>query len=326
MKRREFMTLVGGAAAYPLTARAQQTVVPVVGFLNAATATGRANFVAAFSRGLGEAGFVEGRNVVIEYRWANDQYDRLPALAADLVHRKVDVIVAIGTAAPGLAAKAATSTIPIVFQTGGDPVKAGLVGSLNRPDRNITGTVIFATGLESKRLGLLHEMVTRGAPIAVLLNRNSPAAEGQRSDVQSAAQALDRQIHVLSAASEDDIDLAFKTILQEKTGGLLVCGDPFLSSRRQQIVALAARHRITAVYERREFVEAGGLASYGTSISDGYRQTGIYAGRILKGEKPSDLPVLQSAKFDLVINVATAKAQGIDLPHKILALADDVIE
>jgi putative ABC transport system substrate-binding protein len=300
--------------------------VPKIGFLNAASATGRANFVAAFQRGLRESGYVEGQNIAIEYSWADDRYERLPELARQLVERKVEVIAAIGTAAPALAAKSATSTIPIVFQTGGDPVKAGLVASLNRPGGNITGTVIFATGLESKRLGLLHEIAPAGAPLAVLLNKTSPAAPSQERDVQTAGHALNRRIEVLSAATESEVDAAFQTIVEQHLGGLLVCGDPFLSSRRQQIVALVARHRVIAVYERREFVEAGGLVSYGTSIADGYRQTGVYVGRILKGEKPSDMPVVQSTKFDLVVNVATAKAQGVRLPDKILALADDVIE
>lgn len=326
MNRRTFIALSGGVLTWPFPASGQQPAMPKVGFLNAATAAGRSNFVAAFRRGLGDAGYVEGQNVAIEYRWADDQYERLPGLARELVERKVDVIAAIGTAAPGLAAKAATSTIPIVFQTGGDPVRAGLVASLNRPTDNVTGSVIFATGLESKRLGLLHEIVPATSPLMVLLNHTSPAADGQRHDVQGAGRALNRKIHILNAATEREIDTAFETIASEKAGGLLVCGDPFLASRRQQLVALAARHRLVAVYERREFVEAGGLVSYGTSIADGYRQTGAYVGRILKGEKPSNLPVVQSTKFDLVVNVAAAKAQGIQLPHKVLALADDVIE
>ena len=326
LRRREFIALLGGAAAWPLAAQAQQPPMPVVGFLNSGSPSGRANFVAAFRRGLREIGYVEGQNVALEYRWANDQYDRLPELAADLVRRQVSVIAAIGTSAPGLAARAATSVIPIVFQTGGDPIKDGLVTSMNQPSGNVTGTSIFATGLEGKRFNLLHEVVPRSATIAVLLNRNSIAAEAQSTDIQSAAHALQRQVRVLNASTDQDIDAVFATIVEEKLGGLHVTSDLLFNSQHRRIVTLANRQLLPAIYPVRFFCLAGGVMSYGTDLADGYRHTGVYVGRILKGEKPADLPVLQSIKFEFVINLATVKALDLNIPPGVLAIVDEVIE
>ena len=326
MRRREVIALLGGAAAWPLAAQAQQQAMPVIGFLNSGSPSGRANFVAAFRRGLREIGYVEGQNVALEYRWANDQYDRLPELAADLVRRQVSVIAAIGTSAPGLAARAATSVIPIVFQTGGDPIKDGLVTSMNRPSGNVTGTSIFATGLEGKRFNLLHEVVPRSATIAVLLNRNSIAAEAQSTDIQSAAHALQRQVRVLNASTDQDIDAVFATIVEEKLGGLHVTSDLLFISQHRRIVTLANRQLLPAIYPVRFFCLAGGVMSYGTDLADGYRHTGVYVGRILKGEKPADLPVLQSIKFEFVINLATVKALDLNIPPGVLAIVDEVIE
>ena len=327
LKRRDLITLLGGAvASWPLAARAQQPPMPVVGFLNSGSPNGRANFVAAFRRGLREIGYVEGQNVALEYRWANDQYDRLPELAADLVRRQVSVIAAIGTSAPGLAARAATSVIPIVFQTGGDPIKDGLVTSMNRPGGNITGTAIFATDLEGKRLNLLHEVVPKATPIAVLLNRNSVSAQAQLKDVQAAATALQRQVRLLHAGTDHDIDAAFATIAEEKIGALHVTSDLLFNSQHRRIVAMANRQLLPTIYPYRVFVLAGGVMSYGTDLADGYRQTGVYVGRILKGEKPADLPVLQSIKFEFVINLATSKALDLTIPPGVLAIVDEVIE
>ena len=323
MRRREFLGVMVGAAAWPLAARAQRAM-PVIGFLNSGSPTGRANFVTAFRRGLRELGFVEGQDIAIEYRWANDQYERLPELVADLVHRQVNVIAAIGTAAPGRAAKAATATIPIVFQTGGDPVKEGLVSSINRPGGNVTGTHIFQTGLESKRLSLLHEVVPKSATIGVLLNPNSTAAETQLKDVQSTAQTLRRQIQILNANADQHIDAAFAN--RQETGALLVTSDLLFNSRHKRIVALANRHALPAIYSDRLWTVAGGLMSYGTDLTDGYRQTGTYVGRILKGEKPADMPILQPVKFEFVLNLETAKALDLTIPSGVLAIADEVIE
>jgi ABC-type uncharacterized transport system substrate-binding protein len=326
-KRREFITLLGGAAAaWPLAARAQQTALPVIGFMSARWADESAWLVAAFRRGLNESGFVDGQNVTIEYRWAEHQYERLPALAADLVRRKVAVIAAISGTPSVLAAKAATKTIPIVFGMGSDPVTFGVVTSLNRPTENVTGASFFSAALGAKRLELLHEMAPKATTTAVLVNPTNLVSESERIDVQAAAQAIGQQTSVLNASTEGQIDRAFAAIVQDRIGALLVTGDALLHDRRNQLVALAARHAVPAIYFSREFVEAGGLMSYGTNQPEAYRQAGVYAGRILKGEKPGNLPVVLPTKFELVINLKTAKALGLTVPRIMQMTADEVIE
>jgi len=322
--RRELIAALGSAATWPLTARAQQPAMPVIGFLGTASANPFAHLIAGFRQGLKETGYVEGQNVAIEFRWAEGQYDRVPALAADLVRRQVAVIVTVGGEISAFAAKAATTMIPIVFNVAGDPVKVGLVASLSRPGGNATGVNIFTAELAAKRLGLLHELIPTALLIAVLVNPNFPPAAANAREVEAAARVTGQKILLLKADSESGIDAAFATIEQMRTGALLVAADPFFNSRRDQIVALAARHTIPAVYEFREFAAAGGLMSYGTSLVDAYRQQG--SGRILKGEKPADLPVMQLTKFELVINLKTAKALGIKISDNLLSLADEVIE
>jgi putative ABC transport system substrate-binding protein len=324
IRRRDFITLLGGAAAWPITARAQQPM-PVVGFLNSTTAATYAPFVAAFRRGLNEAGYVQGQNVTIEYRWADNHSDRLPALAVDLVQRQVTVIAATGTPA-ALAAKSATSTIPIIFTTAVDPVTVGLVSSLNRPSGNATGVSQYLSPLGAKRLELLHDLVPNVSVIGVLVNPDFPGAESQRKDARDAARIIGQQVHIVDVSSESDFDGAFATLVQLKAGALLVSPDGLFLSRRDQLVALAARHNIPAIYFEREFVLAGGLLSYSPDLADGYRLGGIYVGRILKGAKPGDLPVVQPTKFALTINLKTAKALGLTVPLTLQASADEVIE
>jgi putative ABC transport system substrate-binding protein len=314
---------LGGAVALPFTARAQQAM-PVVGFLRSTPAAPFQNLVTAFRQGLKEAGFIEGRNVAIEYRHADNQTDRLPALAADLIRRPVAVIV--GNSLAAAAAKAATATVPIVFTTGSDPVGAGLVTSLNRPGGNVTGVSFLSSMLGAKRLELLRQLVPKATTIGLLVNPKSPGPEAERRDVQAAALAIGQQLLILDAGSERDIETAFATIVQRGVGALLVGVGPFFNSNRQRVVALAAHHRLPAAYNLRDFVTAGGLMSYGPSITDAYRQAGLYAGRILKGEKPGDLPVMQSSKFEFVINLKTAKALGLEFHPQLLATADEAIE
>jgi putative tryptophan/tyrosine transport system substrate-binding protein len=327
MKRRGFIALLGGAAvAWPLVTHAQQPALPVIGFVSSRSPSESAYVVAAFRRGLNEAGFVGGENVVIEYRWAEGQYDRLPALAAELVRRQVAVIVATGGTPAALAAKSATSTIPIVFISGDDPVATGLVTSLARPSGNITGVSILFTELMPKLLELLSELVPQTGVIALLVNPNNSNAERMIRDVQKAAHPKGVQIPVLKAATEGEIDAAFPTLGQLQAGALVVGDDPFFFVRREQLVALASRHAIPTIYPGREHAAAGGLMSYGTNITDAYRRVGIYAGQILNGAKPAELPVEQPTKFDLVINLKTAKVLGLTIPPSLLAIADEVIE
>jgi putative ABC transport system substrate-binding protein len=326
IRRREFIVTLGSAAAaWPLAARAQRPV-PVIGYLSARSPEDTAHLVPAFRRGLGEGGYVEGQNVTIEYRWSLGQYDPLPALALELVRQPVAVIVATGGEPAALAAKAGTSTIPIVFLIGGDPVKVGLAASYNRPGGNATGMNILSATLEAKRLGLLHELVPRAATIGVLLNPKFQPAESQSKDMQEAARALGLQIHVLRGNTDREIEAAFETVAQHRIAALAVAASPFFDTRRDTLVALAARHAVPTMYHFREFAAAGGLVSYGIDPIDAYRQVGVYAGRILKGAKPADLPVLQPTKFEFVINLKTAKALGLDVPPGLSSMADEVIE
>jgi putative ABC transport system substrate-binding protein len=326
IRRREFIATLGSAAAWPFGARAQQRSMPTIGLLHSGSLGGWTSMVAAFREGLNDAGYAEGRNLAIEFRWAEGNYDRLPVLAADLVSRQVTVIVTPGSTPATLAAKAATATIPIVFAVGGDPVKFGFVTSFNRPGGNLTGVSLFAVKLEAKRVELLCELVPNATLIALLINPNSPVYESETKEVQSAARLLGRQILVLDAGNESDIDVAFLRMVEKRIGAVLVSPDTFYQSRRDQIVALAARHAIPTMYSSRDFADVGGLSSYGDKPTETYRQVGVYAARILKGEKPADLPVVQPTKFELVINLKTAKALGLTIPGTVLARADEVIE
>jgi putative ABC transport system substrate-binding protein len=329
MRRREFTALLGSvvaASAWPVDVRGQQPAVPVIGFLHSGSRDGWAFMVAAFREGLNDAGYAEGRNVAIEFRWAEGNYDRLPALATDLVNRQVTVIVTPGSTPATLAAKAATATIPIVFAVGGDPVKFGFVKSFERPDTNLTGVGLFAVTLEAKRVELLCELVPNTTVVALLINPHTPVYESEKNEVQSAARLLGRQMLVLNAGNEGDIEAAFSSMVDVRTGVVLVSPDTFFTSRRDQIVALAKHNAVPTMYSRRDFAEAGGLISYGEDAIDAYRQVGIYAGRILKGEKPATLPVVQPTKFELVINLRTAKTLGITVPPALLARANVVID
>jgi putative ABC transport system substrate-binding protein len=326
MRRREFITLLGSAAAWPLAAGAQQPGMPVVGYLHNSSPGGRRDQVAAFQRGLREAGYIEGRNVAIEYRWAEDQYDRLPELLADLIRLRVAIIVAPAGTNTVLAAKALNITIPIVFSTALDPVRSGLVASLNRPGGNVTGIIDMGVDLAAKQVGLLHELLPKAECFAVLVNPRNALAGPVTTDAKTAASAIGRSIEVLAVSSSSDIDAAFASVAQKRADALLVSPDILFITRRVQLITLAARHAVPAIYFQREFVEAGGLMSYGSSVVDREHQLGVYAGRVLKGEKPADLPILRASKFEYVINLQTAKTIGLEIPATLLARADEVIE
>jgi putative tryptophan/tyrosine transport system substrate-binding protein len=330
VRRRESSTLltllIGVVLAWSPPADAQSASRPVVGFLNSGSAGSRGEQFAAFDRGLGEGGYVDGQNVTIEYRWANDDYGRLPALAAELVHRPVAVLVAGGGPVSALAAKVATKTIPIVFTIAADPVKSGLVTSLNRPGGNITGTAGLTSELDAKRLELLHDLMPKAGVIGVLVNPNRPAYEGELRELEATADRMKLKLVVEKAGAESDIDRALETLTRERVGALLVTADPFFNSRRSQVITLATRYAIPAIYQWREFAAAGGLMSYGPSILAAYHQAGLYVGRILKGAKPADLPVVMPTTFELVINLKTAKALGIDVPYPLLIMANELIE
>jgi putative ABC transport system substrate-binding protein len=326
MQRREFISLLGGAAAmWPLAARAQQSAMPVIGFLNSGSPGPYRHLVAGFQQGLKETGYVEGQNVMIEYRWAEGQHNRLPGMAADLVRRQVNVIAAMTTPA-ALAAEAAATTIPVVFDTAGDPVRLGLVVSLNRPGRNVTGITQLGSELVAKRLGLMRDLIPTATIIGLLVNPTDPRTKTQIKDVQEAARALGLQIHVLNATTEGEINTAFAKLAELRAGALIVGTGELFNSRPEKLVSLAALQALPAIYQAREFAAAGGLMSYGASRTDAYRQAGIYTGRVLKGEKPADLPVVQSIKFELVINLKTAKALGLNIPSGVSSIADEVIE
>jgi len=326
MRRREFIAYIGGAAAWPLAARAQQPGMPVVGFLNPGLPEPSSFLVVAFREGLDKEGYVEGQNVTVEYRWASGHYNELQTLASDLVRRHAVAIAATGGSISAQAAKAATATIPIVFNVGEDPIKLGLVASFNRPGGNITGVNTLSPALESKRLGLLRELVPQAAIVAVLLNPSNPDADLQRRDIQAAASAIGQDLRTFDVGNESDIETAFAALVRQRADALLVGSDVFLTNRREQIVALAARYAVSTIYSFRSFAESGGLMSYSTNLVEVYRQVGFYVGRILKGEKPANLPIVQPTKFELVINLKTAKAMNVKISDNLLSLADEVIE
>jgi putative ABC transport system substrate-binding protein len=325
VRRREFVFLLGGLTAWPRVTLAQQPL-PVIGFLGSASPASWAHFVDAFRAGLKETGFIEGRNVAIEFRWAEGQYDRLREMASELAGRKVAVLVSTGGMPSVLAAKEATSTIPIVFTLGVDPVRFGLVASLNRPGGNLTGVNMFTAFIDTKRLGILHDMVPKAALIAVLINPKNPNVGGRTTDIETAARAMGLQLQFLHASTRPELDAAFRAVSRSGAGALFVGSDPFFNAQRDYIVAQTAHHGIAAMYGQREFAIAGGLMSYGTDSNDSYRQAGIYVGRILKGEKPAELPVVQSTKFEFVINLTTAKSLGLTVPASLSAMADEIIE
>jgi ABC-type uncharacterized transport system substrate-binding protein len=326
VKRRDFITLVGGAAAWPLAARAQQPAMPVIGFMSARAPEDSVHLLEAFHRGLKEGGFVEGQNVAIEYRWARGDYDRLPGMAADLVNRRVNVLTAVGGDPSPRAAKRATSTLPIVFGMGGDPVKDGLVESFNRPGGNVTGMTLMTNLMEPKRLGLLRDLVPEARLVGVLLNPNFAPTARQLEQIEEAARSIGQRLVVAKASTDAELDAGFAVVVQERADALLVAADPYFDTRRDKIVGFAQQQRLPAIYQFREYVLAGGLLSYGISITDAYRQFGGYTAAILKGAKPADLPVLQPTKFELVINLRTAKAVGVKISDNLLSLADEVIE
>ena len=326
MRRRQFLHALGGAAAWPLAARAQQQAMPVIGFMSSRSPEDSAYLVAAFRGGLGELGFVDGRNIAIEYRWGLGQYDRMPALAADLVNRHVAVLVGVGGDISAVAAKRATSTIPIVFGLGSDPIKAGLVESLNRPGGNATGFTLLTNELEAKRIGMLHDLLPGAAVIGALLNPNFPPAVGQLELLEVASRAINQKIYVLKAGNDTELDTAFAALVQQKVGALLVAADPYFDTRRDRFIAFAEKNRLPTMYQFRDYAVAGGLISYGPNITDMYRQAGVYTGQILKGARPADLPVLQPTKFEFVINLKTAKALGLTIPAGLISYADEVIE
>ena len=326
MRRREFITALGGAAAWPLAARAQQPAMPVVGFLHGGSAVERVHLIAAFRQGLGAAGYVEGQNVMIEYRWADNQFDRLPGLAAELVRHQAKVIATPGGSVATVAAKATTTTIPIVFGSENDPIKAGLVTSFNRPSGNATGVYFLSGGLGEKRLGLIRELLPRAELVGLLINPNNPLADTTTIEVRAAAYAVGKPLEVLHASSSREIEAVFASLLQKRASAFVLSPDPLFFGRRVQLVTLATRYGIPAIYAAREYAQVGGLMSYGTDLANMWRQVGDYSGRILKGAKPADLPVMQSTKLELVINLQTARAFGLEVPATLLARADEVIE
>src|SRR4029077_873605 len=326
MRRREFITLITGVAAWPHAALAQQQAAPIIGFLSTRSAADSARLVTAFRQGLSDAGYTDGQNVAIEYRWADGDYDRIPALVAELVRRPVNAIVTAGGNGAAIAAKAATSTIPIIFIVGTDPVDDGLVASIARPSGNITGVTLITSELGAKRLGLLRELVPAASVIAVMLNSNNPAAQRQSTSIEAAALSIRQKIILLSASNDSDVERDFVVLTQSQAGALLMMPDPFFNTQLDRIIALAARHAVPTIYDSREYAAAGGLMSYGPNYADLYRQAGIYAGRVLRGTKPADLPVLEPTKFELAINLKTAKALGLTVSNSLQLLADEVIE